>query len=209
MSEDRSSWKQTPTNFLFPHAAMIRVYKAQLADGFRDCGLYDAIPADAWRSRFVVDIQPVGDGQAVLKYLAPYVHRVAISDHRIVNCDDASVTFRYTPSGTRRSKTRPVSGTEFVRGFLQHTLPRGFQKIRYYGWMSPHSRIGLDEVKWLVWLFLGWTFWLASGHAPQPADSTLGRGRCAECGGTMRIVAIVSHWRAALPEHAIAYLDSG
>ena len=88
-------------------------------------------------------------------------------------------------------------------------MPRGFQKIRYYGWMSPNSRISLEEVKWLVWLFLGWTFWLASGRPPQPADSTRGRIRCAECGGTMRIVAIVSQGRTALPEHAITYLDSG
>jgi hypothetical protein len=209
VSEDRATWQQTPENFLFPHAAAVTVYKAKLADHLRACGLYDAVPAKAWQARFVVDIRPVGDGQAVLKYLAPYVNRVAISDHRIVACDDSSVTFRYTPSGTKQSKTRTVLGTEFVRGFVQHTLPRGFQKIRYYGWMSPHNRLGLDEVKWLVWLFLGWTFWLASGHAPQPAPSQLGTVRCAECGGKMRIVAVSRAVRGALPEHAIAYLDSG
>jgi Putative transposase/Transposase zinc-binding domain len=208
-SEDRSAWQQTPANFLFPHAAAVTIYKAKLAEQLRACGLYDAVPTEAWEARFVVDIQPVGDGQAVLKYLAPYVNRVAISDRRMVACDDASVTFRYTPSGTRRSKTRTVPGTEFVRGFVQHTLPRGFQKVRYYGWMSPHSRIGLDEVKWLVWLLLGWTFHLASGHAPQAAPAELGAVRCAECGGKMQIVAIFSAAWGVLPEHAIAYLDSG
>ena len=101
--------------------------------------------------------------RAVLKYLAPYVHRVAISDNRIVACDDSSVTLRYKPSGTQTYKTRRVDGHEFVRGFVQHTLPPGFQKIRHYGWMSPNSKVSLDEVKWLVWLFLGSTFWLASG----------------------------------------------
>jgi hypothetical protein len=149
------------------------------------------------------------DGQAVLKYLAPYVNRVAISDKRIVACEDSSVTFRYTPSGTKRTKIRRVSGTEFVRGFVQHTLPRGFQKIRYYGWMGPHSRIGLDEVKWLVWLFLGWTFWLASIHRPQTAPATRGTVRCPECGGPMRIVALSRQPCSALPEHPIPYLDSG
>ena len=143
--EDRSCWKQTPTNFLFPHAAMVTVYKAKLADQLRACGLYHAIPTQAWRSRFVVDIRPVGDGTAVLKYLAPYVNRVAISDHRIVTCDEASVTFRYTPSGTKRSKTRSVSGKEFIRGFLQHTLPRGFQKIRFAPWIPEDPLLRLDE----------------------------------------------------------------
>jgi hypothetical protein len=209
VTEDRSSWQQTPTNFLFPHAAMVTVYKAKLADQLRACGLYDAVPAEAWRAKIVVDIKPVGDGQAVLRYLAPYVHRVAISDHRIVACNEDSVTFRYTPSGTKRTKIRTAPGVEFVRGFVQHTLPRGFQKIRYYGWMSPNNRIGLDEVKWLVWLFLGWTFWLASGHAPRLVSAEVGAVRCAECGGRMRIVAVFSAAIRVLPEHPIAYLDSG
>ncbi len=76
-------------------------YLAKLADQLRSCGLYDQVPADAWAKTFVVDIEPVGDGRAVLKYLAPYVHRVAISDSRIVACDQTSVTFRYKPSGPR------------------------------------------------------------------------------------------------------------
>ena len=149
-------------HFLVHHGTLVHVYKAKLADALRGCGLYDAVPAEAWTKTFVVDIQPVGDGRAVLKYLAPYVHRVAISDSRIVACDESSVTYSYTPSGTKQTKTRTVPGIEFVRGFVQHTLPPRFQKIRHYGWMSSNSEVGLDEVKWLVWLFLGWTFWLAS-----------------------------------------------
>ena len=108
-----------------------------------------------------------------------------------------------------RWKTRTVAGAEFVRGFAQHTLPRGFQKIRHYGWMSPNSKVRLDEVKWLVWLFLGWTYWLASGHAPQPPVSAPPTLRCAECGGAMRVVAITSEPSRLLSEHALAYLDSG
>ena len=72
-----------------------------------------------------------------------------------VACDATTVTFRYTPTGKKRSVTRSVRGEEFVRGFVQHTLSPGLQKVRYYGWMSPNSRIGLDEVRWLLWLFLG------------------------------------------------------
>jgi hypothetical protein len=48
-----------------------------------------------------------------------------------------------------------VTGVEFVRGFLQHVLPKGFLKVRHYGWMVSHSRTARDHVKWLVWLFLG------------------------------------------------------
>ncbi len=55
----------------------------------------------------------------------------------------------------------------------QQAMPRGLQKVRHYGWMSPNSRIRLDEVRWLVWLFLGWTFWLASGHTPLVPNPTM------------------------------------
>ena len=207
--EDHSRWQATPENFLVHHPTLIKVYKAKLADAMRDCGLYDLVPSQAWRAKFVVDLTPVGDGRAVLKYLAPYVHRVAISDHRIVACDEASVTYRFTPSGSKRSKMRRVTGSEFVRGFVQHTLPRGFQKIRHYGWMSPNSRFRLDEVKWLVWLFLGWTYWLASRHAPQEEPLKKPVVRCRECGGEMRVVRVSYEPLAVLPEHSLSYLDSG
>ncbi|MHB0956286.1 MAG: transposase [Pirellulaceae bacterium] len=114
------AWHATPDNFLFHHGTLVRVYKAKLADQLRTGGLYDSVPPDAWQGKFVVDIKPVGDGQAVLKYVAPYVHRVAISDKRIVAVDERSVTFSYTPSGSHRAKTRRVTGEEFVRGFCQH-----------------------------------------------------------------------------------------
>jgi hypothetical protein len=199
----------TPENFLVHHGTLIQVYKAKLADALRLCNLYDRIPAEAWDGKFVVDIKPVGDGRAVLKYLAPYVHRVAISDNRIVACDETSVTYRYTPSGTKRPKTRCATGIEFVRGFVQHTLPRGFQKVRYYGWMSPNSRIKFDEAKWLVWLFLGWTYWLASGHAPQETPHETPPVRCEQCGSEMHIVEVSFKPVRVLPEHAVGYLDSG
>jgi hypothetical protein len=135
---------------------------------------------------------------------------VAISDNRIVACDEVSVTYRYTPSGKKHAKSRTVDGTEFVRGFVQHSLPKGFQKVRHYGWQSPNSRIAFECVKWLVWLFRGWCFWLGSGHAPQPAPWK-SLVRCAECGGPMQIVGV---WHfdmspSALPEHSLGYLDSG
>jgi hypothetical protein len=209
VSADRSAWRQTPENFLFPHAAAIAIYKAKLADELRRRGLYEAVPAAAWQQKFVVDMQPVGDGRAVLKYLAPYVHRVAISDRRIVACDAQSVTYRTTPSGTRQAKLRTVTGEEFLRGFLQHTLPRGLQKIRHYGWLSPNHRLALAEVRWLVWLFLGWTYWLGSGYAPPEKLREPPRVRCAECGGNMRLIAVVYAPCRTLVQHALAYLDSG
>ncbi len=106
-------------------------------------------------------------------------------------------------------KPRTVTGTEFVRGFLQHTLPPGFQKIRHYGWMSSNSKVSLEEVKWLVWMFWGWTFWLASGHVPRKPPRQASVLRCAMCGGRMKVVHVTFESTEVLSEHALAYLDSG
>ena len=202
-------WQSTAKNFLVHHPTLINVYKGKLTDALRQCGIYEHVPEEAWYKRSVVDIEPVADGRAVLKYLAPYMHRVAISNNRIVACDESSVTYSCTPSGSQVAVTRKVSGERFVGGFLQHTLPRGFQKVRYYGWMNPTSTIDLEEVRLLVWLYLGWTFWLASGHAPQEEPPERRGVRCAECGGPMRIVEVVSENYHTLVEHSVAYLDSG
>jgi hypothetical protein len=202
-------WQSTAKNFLMHHGTLITIYKAKLTDALRECGIYEQVPEQAWYQRSVVDIEPVGDGRAVLKYLAPYVYRVAISNKRIEACDQSSVTYNYTPSGSKKSVTRKVPGERFVGGFLQHTLPRGFQKVRYYGWMNSSSAIDLEEVRWLVWVFLGWTFWLASGYVPQEQPLERPGIRCAKCGGPMRIVDVVNDNCRALVEHSVGYLDSG
>ena len=82
--------------------------------------------------------------RAVLKYLAPYVHRVAISDRPILAVDEQSVTFSYTPSGSQRAKIHRVTSEEFLRGFCQHMRPRGLQKVRSQdpdgGFARPRAR---------------------------------------------------------------------
>ena len=166
---------------------------------------------DQW---WEVDVKAVGDGRAVLKYLAPYVHRVAISDNRIEHCDAESVRYRYTPGGEKRPRRRTVTGHQFVRGFLQHILPKHFQKVRYYGWMDSKSRLGLDEVRWLVMLFLGWAYWLASRRAPSDESPRTPRLRCPHCGGKLSVLRVIHYDCRELNNHpmishGLAYLDSG
>jgi len=209
VSEDGTKWLATPTNFLLPKPKAAFEFRKKFEAALQAASLSAGVPAHVWRMRWNVDVKAVGDGQAVLKYLAPYVYRVAISDKRIVACDEQSVTYRYTPKGERRSVPKPVSGEAFVRSFAQHILPRHFQKVRHYGWMSSNSKLTFDSVRWLVWLFLGWTFWLGSGHAPQPKKLPEREPpRCAICGGSMSIVGIVQANCCWLVEHSQSYLDS-
>jgi Putative transposase/Transposase zinc-binding domain len=82
---------------------------------------------------------PFGSPEHVLKYLARYTHRVAISDRRIVDIQDAGVTFRYRDN-TRGHQVMTLGGVEFLRRFLLHVLPAGFVRIRYFGLLANRSR---------------------------------------------------------------------
>ena len=79
-----------------------------------------------------------------LKYLAPYIHRVAISDKRIVSrwMSSRSPT-RFVLPRAIDSSPGDLDGDKFVRSFAQHVLPRGLVKVRHYGWMSANSKIRL------------------------------------------------------------------
>lgn len=80
---------------------------------------------------------PFGSSKKVLQYLSGYTHRVAISNHRIQAVDDKTVSFNYKDYRDKaKIKTLTLSGSEFIRRFFLHSLPKSYTRIRYYGWMS-------------------------------------------------------------------------
>jgi hypothetical protein len=95
-----------------------------------------------YRQEWVVYAKPPFAGpEQVLKYLARYTHRVAISNQRLLSLNDGQVTFRYKDyADSHRSKTMTLSAEEFLRRFVQHVLPRGFVKIRHYGLLAARGR---------------------------------------------------------------------
>ena len=99
------------------------------------------LPEAAWRKPWVVHCTSWGDGaEAVLEYVARYVHRVAITNNRIDDLDDAGVTIRHKERTSGRWVHTRLSGHEFMRRFLQHVLPKGLHKIRYFGLWHPSQR---------------------------------------------------------------------
>jgi hypothetical protein len=85
--------------------------------------------------------RPFGGPEHVLHYLARYTHRVAISNHRIVNLADGKVTFRWKDYAHKNKKRlMTVTAEEFLRRFLLHTLPRGFVRIRFCGFLANRRR---------------------------------------------------------------------
>jgi hypothetical protein len=87
--------------------------------------------------------RPFGGPEAVLAYLSRYTHRVAISNSRLIACDDAGVTFKwkdYRANGRKRAKVMTLATGEFIRRFLIHVLPSGFHRIRHYGLFASSKR---------------------------------------------------------------------
>jgi hypothetical protein len=101
------------------------------------------IPASVWRIPWVVRVTPWGEGEdAVLRYLARYVFRIAITNSRIVALDDHTVSFHYKHRQSNRWRICTLDGEEFMRRFLQHVLPKGLHKVRYFGlWHATKRRV--------------------------------------------------------------------
>ena len=136
-------WHPCPTAFYAPVRVLSKLMKARMFAGLRRAGLLSELPPDAFKKDWNVDCRPVGSGVRALRYLSAYVFRAAISDKRIVQVSERTVTFAYTDTKTGTNKRMTLSGAEFLRRFLQHVLPSGFMRIRYYGFLHPCSAIPL------------------------------------------------------------------
>ena len=141
VSADSRSWCPARNGFLFPLKALAKLVRGKLRAMLR-CRRPDLVlPWSAWRKPWIVHITPWGEGeQAILDYLARYVFRVAITNTRITGLDDHTVTIRYKQRKSSRWRTCQIAGDEFIRRFLQHVLPKGFHKIRYFGSWHPCNR---------------------------------------------------------------------
>ena len=189
LSGDGTRWMPSRTDFLVPVKALSIVFRGKFRDLLRDDGLLEVVDPAVWRRDWVVHCQPAGDGRRSLRYLAPYVFRVAIGDHRIVSCEDGRVTFTYRKVGSNRRRQMTLDAMEFLRRFLQHVLPSGFAKVRHYGFLSPAAAVSLDRVRWLIAVWAGLTSVLpasrAEGLAPPVAPA------CPVCGGRLVRLGVV------------------
>jgi hypothetical protein len=150
LSKDKTTWLPTGNKFYLPVHALSKIFRGKMKDAFRTAGVLDQIPREVWNQPWIVNCKPVGDGEFTLKYLAPYVFRVAISNSRILKIENDKVHISYKKSGSKRLRTLVLSPLEFMRRFLQHVLPSGFMKIRYFGFMSPNFSLSLEKIRELI-----------------------------------------------------------
>ena len=150
ISEDANTWHPARRKFLVPIKALAKLVRGKFRALLRRKCPDLVIPEAVWCRPWILHVTAWGNGeQAVLDYLARYVFRIALTNARIVGLDDETVTIQYKDRKTGRARTCRFSGDEFMRRFLQHVLPRGFHKVRYFGlWhpdAAPHRRPGAAD----------------------------------------------------------------
>lgn len=168
-------WHEKGGRYLFNEQALAKVFRAKLLDALTAAGLTlpPALPA-----QWVVDCRRVGTGEPALCYLGKYLYRGVIQEKDIIEYTDAQVTYRYKPSKTGRYQAKTVSGAEFLWLLLQHTLPKGFRRVRDYGFLHPNSK---SLIRLLQYLF-------RRPAPPPPNRQNKAAIRCRRCGAPTVIV---------------------
>jgi hypothetical protein len=203
LSLDHQHWIHPRYAFFLPVKVLGRVFRGKFVAGLKTAfsqgqlvfpGSLQALAREKsfhaflrplFRKDWVVYAKrPFGGPEHVLQYLARYTHRVAISNHRLVSVADGKVTFRwkdYAHGGKQRKMT--LNADEFLRRFLLHVLPRGFVRIRFFGFLANRRRKQL--------LPLCQQLLDGSPHPTSPMPSvtdTKPSWLCPHCGGTMVVI---------------------
>ena len=189
ISPDGRSWYPARRAFLVPPKALAKLVRGKLKAllGQRRPDL--VLPTSVWHKPWIVHITSWGAGEpAVLDYLARYVFRVAITNARLVGLDEKTVTIRYKQRKSARWRTCSIAGEEFMRRFLQHVLPKGFHKVRYFGLWHPANRELAARVRLRLALDQPQPFTTAAAEDAAPAhrDAAGARGSaktsvCPQC----------------------------
>jgi hypothetical protein len=151
VSKDKKRWLPVKNNYLFNQQALSRVFRGKFMQRFKHvrktgalkftAGAYGNFKNMLYAKNWVVSVRdPVNQPEHVLEYLARYTHRVAIANSRIKTLKDGMVTFTAKNRKKNRTESITISAVEFIRRFLLHSLPKGFVRIRHYGFLANRNR---------------------------------------------------------------------
>jgi len=141
LRSDGLRWCRPPSSqFFLPQQVLAARFCHRLRTALSQAPDFHQIPPPVWQQKWVVDVQPAGSGQTAIKYLAAYVYHTALGSQRILSAHNGHITFQYKDSGDQQWHRLRLSAMEFLRRFLQHVLPKGFQRVRYFGWLSPAAK---------------------------------------------------------------------
>jgi rubredoxin len=205
LSPDHTRWVRSRDNYFLPKGLLRKIFRSKFVDALKQAfqngqlrfegdlkllaqpKIFAAWLRPLFRQPWVVYLKrPFGGPEYVLHYLGRYTHRVAISNHRLVSLTDGQVTFRWRDSAHHsEQKLLPLSLDEFLCRFLLHILPKGFVRIRNFGFLANRKRATLLPLCFQL---------LGSEQPPQTeqhASSTEDGPdlwRCPKCGGPMKVI---------------------
>ena len=185
LSIDGLRWlrPKDPAYFL-PEAALAMRLRTRLKRALQQDHpqLFLQIPRPVWSMNWVADVRAVGRGESALKYLAAYLYRTAFSAERILHDDGRFITFSYRHSGSGQTRTVRLPAEAFLHRFLQHVLPRGFQRVRSFGWLSAAGKNNWERILAL----LDWKQPALTPPTPLPPPL------CPSCHQPMKLVGSLS-----------------
>lgn len=151
VSKDKKRWMPVKNDYLFNQEALSRVFRGKFMEKMthvRKTGAikftgraYSSFKNMLYTKNWVVSVrEPVKRPEHVLEYLARYTYRVAIANSRIKNLKNGMVSFSAKNRKKQKTETITITAVEFIRRFLLHSLPRGFVRLRHYGFMANRNR---------------------------------------------------------------------
>ena len=205
LTPDHGRWISSHHTFFLPVKVLSRVFRGKFVAGLKhafhrrrssstgDSPLspnHEPSPPGCrvlFRQDWVVYSKPpFGGPEHVLRYLGAYTHRVAISNHRLVALADGNVTFRWRDSAHgNKKRLMTLRVDEFLCRFLLHLLPRGFMRIRNFGFLANRQRALLLP---LCFRLLQNPAEISATTASPVADHSHSLWNCPVCGGTMHVV---------------------
>ena len=212
LSTDRKAWIHPRYHFFLPVEALSEVFRGKFVDALEDAhrqgklclpGALKRLEQEKAFRAFIRSLHhkdwvvyakpPFGGPRYVLNYLARYTHRVAISNHRLVALADGKVTFRWKDyANGAKHRLMTLTSEEFLRRFLQHVLPKGFVRIRFFGYLAARRR---GELLPLCQQLLESE--QATSEEPSASGHTLAPATwaCPSCGGPMVVIERLETWQ--------------
>ena len=171
-----------PGKYLFNHFNLAKVFRGRFIDAIKKAEL--PVPAELPK-KWVADCRHIGRGLPAIKYLSRYLYRGVISEKNIIKDDGQQVTFRYLDSKTKGWKTRTVTGEHFLWLVYQHVLPKGFRRVRDYGFLHGNAKNTLLRIQIALRIFFNPVLEAVSSLNKRPAMP------CKSCGAPLRITGFI------------------
>jgi hypothetical protein len=152
LSPDGRSWIAAKDNYLFS----VKALGAHFRTLFRQTvlqehpQLFGQIPAQVWKQKWVVHCQPAGSGENALGYLSRYIFKTATANRTVHLLPNGKVRWPYRDSQSGQHKFLELEPYELISRFLQHVLPRGYCRVRFFGWLHPAAKVRANRVRALL-----------------------------------------------------------